>query len=682
MLVRVQDAEDGRPIEGARISLQIASESLGDNSWTYHEKVFVGKTAPSGTLDLGDLHHRRYLVDAEAPGYVRHRSAVLLMPKPPLQEDRDRWRELIAGRWKPEWEKTLAASPLAENLLPVVPPEGSVSVTLRLPRARILGGAVRDKAGRPLPRAKVSILSHGVVQSSGSEWSMLNLDPDEPVFTDGAGTFVLSAYSAGLLTIRAEAEGFVYEQKDVDLESSAVPSLDFVLAPSASLRGRVLGPSGAPEPDATVAAFVPAAGGRIFHTTTDADGRFQLDQLDPKPLVVVAWAFFRGACSCRTTPAPEPLDLVLEATRPLHGRVVDQDGRPLQGAMVTQHLILREADQAITLGRMQTIGPKGFVSNRLPGLLNVGVPIQEPFCLTNADGTFTLETVLDDRGKVQLQIFQSSPDNHHKTSEWTAELGRPLTILFHPGSDRGDPGDTLQGIYAEPMNRRLQTADEFARRAGFRLANQDWRGALQDLTEAIALLPSDADLFAQRASCFSACSRIPEAIADFTEALRLRPEDAGLYYFRALTYAQASETRKAIADLTESIRIAPAVSKVWVSRSSARLAGGDSEGALADAVEALRLEPDDPSALIARASARERLGDLQAALEDCTRSIARRPQAYPLQTRARIRRALGDPGGALEDLEAALEDVPMFLREWREHLSKEIAQLRTELGRP
>jgi tetratricopeptide (TPR) repeat protein len=680
MIVRVCDAESGTPIGEARVSLKIASEPLNDRgAWSHHEGSSIRRTDERGVLEIDGLHAHRYLVDVEAPGFVRHVTATRLLDDRLLVErtrcDEVSWHTLTMGHWNPVWEENLGDLPAVQNLLPVVPPAGEVRVEIRLPRALLLQGSVRDRLGRPLPESRVSVAGHEIFLPVGSGWKSFGLDDNSPVFTNGIGFFVLSVHPKGRLTVRADSPGYVYDHKEIQLEGGTPPLLEFVLDACSSLHGRVLGPGGDPMPQATVAAFVPELGGRIFHTKTDRDGQFRLDDIEPKRLVVVAWEFFRGACWTEQEPTEAPLDLRLQTPRSLQGRVLDIDGRPLKKGSVHQNVLLRVRNRLICIGWKEGMGSEGRVRSWLPGMLSVGVPIQEPSSLVDDHGRFSLDTILDDDGRVHVGVFRSGERGHHQSMETTVPLGLYEQIVFHPGEE-------LRGMYEESLQRELATAEDYARRAEFRLVRHDNDGAREDYDAALRMKPGDPDLLERRALCHRTLKRHDEAIADYTGALQARPQGPMLLYYRGYTYYLAGKYAEAAADLSEAIRIEPANAGHYALRSSIRLTAGDVEEALRDADEAIRLQPDEANNYLGRCHARETRGDLDGALSDCNAALRLRPgYMSAFAARAKVRRTRGDLRGALGDYEAALAEMSEeFFADWREQLQKDIAELRRELG--
>lgn len=103
--------------------------------------------------------------------------------------------------------------------------------------------------------------------------------------------------------------------------------------PPATLRGQVLDPEGKPVPDATVAAFQPTGDHETL--TTDAEGRFEL--AFPPGAAVVGVGAAAGVAASQVELRPgdnEPLTLTLaKGSQRLHGRVVDQDGKPYGHAL-------------------------------------------------------------------------------------------------------------------------------------------------------------------------------------------------------------------------------------------------------------------------------------------------------------------------------------------------------------
>jgi protocatechuate 3,4-dioxygenase beta subunit len=166
---------------------------------------------------------------------------------------------------------------------PVVLAPGEVrEVLLRLPERYPVAGRLVDEGGAPLAGERVWVVRRGApaeprLLSSG-------VTPFATARTDDDGRFRFDAVPAGSWWVGLAPPGVPLEAgarvslaQAVALEGP-LEELELRAAPGASLRGRVVDPTGGP----VEGAFVQADAARTFDrapTTTDADGRFALHAL-------------------------------------------------------------------------------------------------------------------------------------------------------------------------------------------------------------------------------------------------------------------------------------------------------------------------------------------------------------------------------------------------------------------
>lgn len=138
-----------------------------------------------------------------------------------------------------------------------------------------------------------------------------------------------------------------YARRIVPLLGRAQAVLELRMQPGRQVRGVVRDQHGQPVARARVGAFLrrpdaeipDPSGAAVANTRADAQGRFVLDHLPNMPLLLVA-----AHASCRVPPDCKPRDLRvpargaaelrLERGTPLHGQVLDPEGRPLAGALL------------------------------------------------------------------------------------------------------------------------------------------------------------------------------------------------------------------------------------------------------------------------------------------------------------------------------------------------------------
>jgi RNA polymerase sigma factor (sigma-70 family) len=198
------------------------------------------------------------------------------------------------------------------------PPQGLI---VRIfPQDISVVGIVRDEDGQVLVGAEVRASAEG-----------------SSVVTDGSGRYRVpgSSYRSGEYVF-AEAVGMARKRAVVETpEPGGEVECDFTLRPAFGISGRVLDESGNPVAGARISTFF---GGRNS-VTSDVNGEFQLDHLDPghdsHQVAVRAEGYVWHSETVETgTGEPVERDIVLERGAHVAGRVVDGRGRPVAAARV------------------------------------------------------------------------------------------------------------------------------------------------------------------------------------------------------------------------------------------------------------------------------------------------------------------------------------------------------------
>ncbi len=192
-------------------------------------------------------------------------------------------------------------------------------------------GRVTDSAGRPIAGARVTRLPAPST-------------PGEEVLTNQAGRFSLAGLHRGVrYAVAVRKEGYVPLRLS-DVAAPAATPLRVTLIAIGEVAGRLVDERGKPVPHAAVALV---RGTRTFRglagsgqrLTSDAQGRYRLDHLEPGPVTLQAVApgtlavesagFELVAGGGLAIP-----DLVLPRGAAIEGRVTTADGRPAPGARV------------------------------------------------------------------------------------------------------------------------------------------------------------------------------------------------------------------------------------------------------------------------------------------------------------------------------------------------------------
>ncbi|MBK9035343.1 MAG: carboxypeptidase regulatory-like domain-containing protein [Myxococcales bacterium] len=239
----------------------------------------------------------------------------------------------------------------------------------------IVDGADREVTLRVVTMAAavtgtVMDLESGVLTGASVEAIELGTRDSAPVVavTDGAGRYRL-ALAAGPYLLTARFDGYVDGERRVMVERGARVE-DFRLAPAATIRGRVLraedrGPiAGAcvqVEAADELAGFVPAAVRPCV--TSGADGAYELTGVSPGVVSLGARAPGWGQAtavqvSVGIGETRDGVELLLEAASDVHGVVVDQRERPIEGVAI---VATRPEDLGVTAARATSDAAGAFV---------------------------------------------------------------------------------------------------------------------------------------------------------------------------------------------------------------------------------------------------------------------------------------------------------------------------------
>ena len=222
-----------------------------------------------------------------------------------------------------------------------------------LRRGLIVDGRVLDDQGQPVADAHVAAEPVIAVDQP----TLPGPEAYASMRTDEQGRFRFATLSPLDYAFSVEAAGFrASEPQTLDLRAVEGPEspspLVFALERGAVLHGRITNDRGEPVADARV--LVSRVAG-----TTDAEGRYRVDGLDPGPqLARIVHPAYRAAERPVEIVGLEPhvLDVELPAGHRIFGRTVDPEGLPVPG--VSLYFDLDEADQAVL--RRSTSDAEGF----------------------------------------------------------------------------------------------------------------------------------------------------------------------------------------------------------------------------------------------------------------------------------------------------------------------------------
>ncbi|MFE0425321.1 tetratricopeptide repeat protein, partial [Streptomyces sp. NPDC058953] len=192
-------------------------------------------------------------------------------------------------------------------------------------------------------------------------------------------------------------------------------------------------------------------------------------------------------------------------------------------------------------------------------------------------------------------------------------------------------------------------------RAEVRNALGDGEGALTDVAAAHEAAPDVPWAVGAHGEQLRRLDRCEEAVTLFDRAIELDPEYAWAFGSRAMAHHTLGRTDTALADLGHALRLDPGYIWALLRRAEIHHERGDTDTALADLDRALGINPVYTGALLRRADIHRERGDLDKAIADCDTAIGHDTGEHAgnraaHRIRAVTRLALGDTGGALDDI--------------------------------
>jgi tetratricopeptide (TPR) repeat protein len=228
------------------------------------------------------------------------------------------------------------------------------------------------------------------------------------------------------------------------------------------------------------------------------------------------------------------------------------------------------------------------------------------------------------------------------------------------------------------------TAESFFQRGEQRYWEDDFRGAIDNYTQAIRLNPSFAAAYINRGLSRFGLQDFQGAIADYTQAIRLNPNFAYAYADRGSARFQLKDFQGAIADCNQAIRLNPSFADPYIRRGEAYYWLSDYQRALADSDRALQVpstNPDDPvlqrrirlkpnydTASAIRGAAQMGLKDYRAAQADLDEGVSTswamgtNGHGFAFYFRGLFQLRQGNYRAAITDYQEALKRTPSLQR--------------------
>ncbi|MFZ4441488.1 MAG: tetratricopeptide repeat protein, partial [Syntrophales bacterium] len=150
----------------------------------------------------------------------------------------------------------------------------------------------------------------------------------------------------------------------------------------------------------------------------------------------------------------------------------------------------------------------------------------------------------------------------------------------------------------------------------------DPKKAIEYLSNAIKLQPTDADAYNFRGNAYNNLGQYQRAIEDYNKAISLKPDYVDAYYNRGHAYADLGQHKRAIDYYNEAISLKPDYAAAYYNRGNAYAHLGQHKRAIEDYNKAISLKPDDAAPYYNRGNSYVRdLGQHERAIEDFNEAI-------------------------------------------------------------
>lgn len=218
------------------------------------------------------------------------------------------------------------------------------------------------------------------------------------------------------------------------------------------------------------------------------------------------------------------------------------------------------------------------------------------------------------------------------------------------------------------------TAEQWMER-GYGKYSQDFKGAIEDYTQAIKLDPNNADYYGVRAQAYVENNDKVRALADYNQIIKLEPERANSYGLRAIFYCNEGDYKKGITDWDQAAKMMEEYA-IWTGRAECLAKSGDYKKAIVvytNAIEwsakSIGADPKvitwtDATVYIGRGKGYQSIGNSKAAIADFDKAVTVKDSDYgnygsirgdAYNQRALAKLSLGQKQAALQDFKKAAE---------------------------
>jgi tetratricopeptide (TPR) repeat protein len=227
--------------------------------------------------------------------------------------------------------------------------------------------------------------------------------------------------------------------------------------------------------------------------------------------------------------------------------------------------------------------------------------------------------------------------------------------LFKYGSRKGSQGD-YQGAVKD-LTKSLsyhKDGNTYLKRALAYIMMDNYPSAIEDLNEAITMLPTSAKAYLTRGVCFYELKEFEKSNGDLDKSIELDHKNPLAFNYKAAIKYQEQDFQGAMENYSEIIKIDSNNKQAYTNRGMIRHYLKDYKGAIEDYDKALKLDPYNPTAYNNRGAAKVTLKDYNSALTDFDAALQLKDDyADAYGNRGNVKLNLGNTNGACEDWQKA-----------------------------
>jgi tetratricopeptide (TPR) repeat protein len=231
-------------------------------------------------------------------------------------------------------------------------------------------------------------------------------------------------------------------------------------------------------------------------------------------------------------------------------------------------------------------------------------------------------------------------------------LNKPPNI---PATTEPTPASSISATSPSVSPTPTMSAKDYYDRGREKDDKNDYKGAIEDYTQALELDPNFTVVYYYRGYALNEIDDYKAALEDFNKYLQLNPNDIGALNNRGNVYYNLDNYQQALIDLNKSIQLNSKNAYAHYKRGLVYAAQGNYVQAIADYTKAIELNYDPlKNVYNSRGIAYKNLGDDKKAIEDYNQVLRLDSNfGFAYYNRGHVRARIGDKQGAIEDYRKA-----------------------------